>query len=320
MRIVNLIENTEGSAGCAFAHGLAFYVETVKHKLLVDLGPSDVTLENAGKLGIDLTQIDTVILSHGHYDHSGGIMAFSLINPKAVIYMQESAKEDYYADGGESAGDGRYRYIGIDKAIMDLPQVRTVRGDHWIDDELELFTVKTRSHKLPFTNKRLLIRKNGEYVRDDFGHEHYLVISDADRRILVSGCAHNGILSILDAYKEKYGSYPDAVISGFHLMKKTEYTGEELREVADIGEELKQYPTRFYTCHCTGEAAYNIMKHTMGEQLQYVHSGDKVTIEKFSLSAPSQNTSCSYRRGIRNPCSRACQRPEPSDPEGDQNI
>ena len=91
MRIINLIENTEGSMGCAYAHGLSFYVETKKHKLLMDLGPSEETLKNAEKLGIDLTQVDTVILSHGHYDHSGGIMAFTKINPDAVIYMQESA-------------------------------------------------------------------------------------------------------------------------------------------------------------------------------------------------------------------------------------
>ena len=278
MRIVNLIENTEGRAGCAFAHGLSFYVETGKHKLLVDLGPSDETFKNAEKLGIDLTQVDTVILSHGHYDHSGGIMTFSNINPTAVIYMQESAGEDYYADDGTDAGDKRYRYIGIDKDILNLPQIRRVQGDYSIDDELELFTIRERSHKIPFTNKRLLIRENGEYIRDDFRHEHYLVIHEGDKRILMSGCAHNGILSILDAYYEKYVSYPDVVISGFHLMKKTEYTEEELREVAVIGNELKNYPTMFYTCHCTGETAYQIMKEPMGEQLQYVHSGDEVRI------------------------------------------
>ena len=278
MRIVNLIENTEGRVGCAFAHGLSFYVETEKHKLLVDLGPSDETFKNAEKLGIDLTQVDTVILSHGHYDHSGGIMTFSNINPTAVIYMQESAGEDYYADDGADAGDKRYRYIGIDKDILNLPQIRRVQGDHSIDDELELFTIRERSHKIPFTNKRLLIRENGEYIRDDFRHEHYLVIHEKDKRILLSGCAHNGILSILDAYYEKYVSYPDVVISGFHLMKKTEYTEEELREVTDIGNELKNYPTMFYTCHCTGETAYQIMKEPMGEQLQYVHSGDEVMI------------------------------------------
>lgn len=290
MRIVNLIENTEGSAGCAIAHGLSFYVETTRHKLLVDLGPSEETLKNAEKLGIDLTQVDTVILSHGHYDHSGGIMAFSKINPDAVIYMQESARDDYYADDGESADRKRYRYIGIDGDIMSLSQVKMIQGDHQIDDELELFTVKERTYYLPFTNKSLLVKENGDYVQDDFRHEHYLVISDDDKKILISGCAHNGILSILDAYNEKYSSYPDMVISGFHLMKKTKYTDEELHEVVEIGRKLKKYPTMFYTCHCTGESAYKMMKLSMGEQLQYVHSGDEVKIKKWAAKKEGRST------------------------------
>ena len=286
MRIINLIENTEGYEGCAYAHGLSFYVETSKHKLLLDLGPSEETLHNAEKIGIDLSEVDTVILSHGHYDHSGGIIPFVKLNPNANIYMQETADADYYADDGEKAEEERYRYIGIDKGISELTQVKKLQGDYRIDDELELFTIEKRSHALPFTNKRLLVKENGEFVSDDFVHEQYLVISDGSKRILLSGCAHNGMLSILDAFKEKYGTAPDVVISGFHLMKKTKYTDDELREIIDIGKELKKYPTKFFTCHCTGEPAYKIMKLSMGEQLQYVHSGEEVDLS----SLVSKNT------------------------------
>ena len=109
MKIVNLIENTEGAAGCAFAHGLSFYIETKKHKLLVDLGPSGQTLDNASKLGIDLSQVDTMILSHGHYDHSGGILPFTTLNANAQILMQKTATLDYYADDGDFAISGSIR-------------------------------------------------------------------------------------------------------------------------------------------------------------------------------------------------------------------
>lgn len=279
MRIVNLIENTEGKAGCANAHGLSFYVETQKHRLLLDLGPSEATLRNAKELGIDLSGVDTVILSHGHYDHSGGILPFSKINPDAVIYMQETADADYFADDGENAGRTRYRYIGIDKEIAELPQVVKVRGDVRIDDELELFTVRKRSHELPFANRRLLKKENGELTRDDFGHEHYLAIKDGEKRILMSGCAHNGILSILDAFAEKYGGAPDVVISGFHLMKRADYSKEELCEIIDIGTELKAYPTRFFTCHCTGETAFLELRRVLGDQLWYVRSGDEISCD-----------------------------------------
>lgn len=275
MRILNLIENTEGRAGCAFAHGLSFYVETKKHRLLLDLGPSAETLTNAERLGIDLSAVDMVILSHGHYDHSGGIPAFAKCNDRAVIYMQASAAADYFADDGEAA-PVRYRCIGIDKTIPMLPQTRFVQGDFKIDEELELFTIKERTHRLPFTNRRLLVRKEEAYQRDDFRHEQFLVIRQEGKLVLMSGCAHNGILSILDAFREKYGRAPDLVVSGFHLMKKSPYSEEELREIEEIAGELKNYPTRFITCHCTGEAAYERMKNIMGEQLAYIHSGEEI--------------------------------------------
>lgn len=277
MKITNLIENTEGRPGCAYAHGLSFYVETEKHKILLDLGPSAETLHNAEVLGIDLSSVDTVILSHGHYDHSGGIIPFTEVNDKALIYMQKSAAQDYYADDGEQA-DPRFRYIGIDKAIASLPQVRFLSGDKAIDEELEVFVIAKRSHELPSTNKRLLVRSGDEYRRDDFGHEHCLLIRSKGKTVLMSGCAHNGILSILDVYKDKYGSAPDLVVSGFHLMKKTDYSDSEVDEIKAIAEELKDYPTKFVTCHCTGTTAFDVMKSIMGDKLEYVHSGERIII------------------------------------------
>ena len=109
MRIINLVENEMGDSGCEAAHGLSFYVETENHKLLFDAGPSELVLRNAEKLGVDLKTLDTVILSHGHYDHSGGILPFVEINSKAEIYMQQNAGGEYYAFDGEEQG---YRYIG----------------------------------------------------------------------------------------------------------------------------------------------------------------------------------------------------------------
>ncbi|MBO4420579.1 MAG: MBL fold metallo-hydrolase [Lachnospiraceae bacterium] len=276
MKIINLIENTEGSTGCACAHGLSFYIETEAHKLLVDLGPSGETLNNAAKLGVDLKNIDTVVLSHGHYDHSGGIMPFSEINDKAKIYMQKTAMLDYYADDGIVPDAERYRYVGIDKRIAELKQVVFLNGDCKIDDELEIYTVKDKKHEIPFTNRRLLIKNGDEYTRDSFDHEQYLVISSQGKKILVSGCAHIGILNIMDAYYEKYGTYPDMAVSGFHLMKKTPYHRNQLEEIEDIAHKLMQYPTQFITCHCTGVEAYALMKNIMGGKLGYVHSGEQI--------------------------------------------
>ena len=94
----------------------------------------------------------------------------------------------------------------------------------------------------------------------------------------MSGCAHNGILSILDTYREKYGNLPDIVISGFHLMVKRNYRDSELQEVRFIAKELKKYQIKFYTCHCTGIPAFEEMKKIMSNQLKYVHSGEQIIL------------------------------------------
>lgn len=273
MRIINLIENTEGNSNCICAHGLSFYIETEKHRLLMDFGPSEAILSNARTLGVDLSAVDVAILSHGHYDHSGGIIPFTQLNKFAPIYMQRGATGDYYSEGIDG-----YRYIGIDKKISELTRVRFVEGDHTIDDELTLFVIDKRIRDIPFTNSRLKVKKGEGYLQDDFSHEQALVIKSGGRTVMLSGCAHNGIINFLEAYRRRYGADPDIAVSGFHLVKKTEYSDAQLQEIKNTAEILTGYKTQIYTCHCTGITAYEVMKDIMGGQLEYIHTGDSIEL------------------------------------------
>jgi 7,8-dihydropterin-6-yl-methyl-4-(beta-D-ribofuranosyl)aminobenzene 5'-phosphate synthase len=269
MKIVTLMENTPGSSSCLFEHGLSIYVETSHHRLLVDTGASSAFLENAKKLKIDLTKVDTVILSHGHYDHAGGILSFAKINPHAKIYMQKTAVENYY-----HKSETTERYIGIDPEISSLSQVVFVDGNLFIDEELELFS-GIRERKLwPKGNLILKKKIQNEFVQDCFKHEQYLVISSKQKKILISGCAHNGILNILDQYRTLYGDEPDVVISGFHMMKKSDYSEEDRKLIMETADALKKTKTIYYTGHCTGEVPYQILKEMLGDQIHYLHSGD----------------------------------------------
>lgn len=274
MKIVTLMENTPGQADCLFEHGLSIYVETAKHKLLVDTGASDKFLNNAEILGVNLLEADTLILSHGHYDHAGGILPFAGRNDKADIYLQKSAMDAFYHKDEEQE-----RYIGIAPEISKLPKVKLMEGNYRIDEELFLFTGVTQRRLWPSGNKVLKVKRGEEFIQDEFIHEQYLVIEEDSKRVLISGCAHNGILNILDKFRELYNTWPDAVISGFHLKKKSGYTQEDLDNIRQIAQELSKLQTTFYTGHCTGEEPYGMMKEIMGEQLIYLHSGDKI----FSL-------------------------------------
>lgn len=268
MKVITLMENTPGVAGCAFEHGLSFYIETERHKILSDTGASGAFLGNADALGAPVDDVDAVFLSHGHYDHAGGVMPFVRRNPRALIYVQRSAALPYYALDGDAP-----EYIGMDPAISRLPQVRFLDGDAVIDEELSVFTHITGRRHWPSGNRRLKRLDGSAFVQDSFDHEQALVVRQSDKYYLFSGCAHNGVLNVLDAFRERYGRDPDAVFSGFHFMKRGEYTPDEREDILATARELSGMDTRFYSGHCTGERALALLRGVMGEQLQELHSG-----------------------------------------------
>lgn len=268
MKIITLIEDTCGNPDCRHEHGLSLYIETKKHKLLVDTGATDAFLYNAKKLGVDLSSVDTVIVSHGHYDHAGGIMSFLQQNSHAVIYMQRTACDEYYhAD----------RYIGIDKRIASLENVRLLDGDYQIDDELYLFTNITGRKYFAKSNLLLSKKVNGVQIQDQFEHEQCLVITEDGEHTLISGCAHNGILNILDKYRELFYQDPRIVISGFHMMKKGDYTQEEIDIICETAQKLQDTGIVFYTGHCTGERAIGLMAPYLKDRLVQIHSGMQIS-------------------------------------------
>ncbi|MDE6970914.1 MAG: MBL fold metallo-hydrolase [Eubacterium sp.] len=270
MKIVILMEDTCGNPSCAYEHGLSVYVETDRHRLLVDTGASGAFMQNAKELGIDLTAVDTVILSHGHYDHAGGIMDFHACNPDAEIYMQRSACGAYYH---------KDRYIGIDRSIAAYDSVRMLDGGKRIDDELFLFGNITGRKYFAKSNLELSKQVDGKKMQDQFEHEQCLVITQGGEHTLISGCAHNGILNVLSRYREFYEKPPKMVISGFHMMKKGAYEPEEQQIICETARQLctkELADTVFYTGHCTGSPAFALMKPYLGERLIQIHSGMQI--------------------------------------------
>lgn len=284
MKVTVLMENTPKNSSVLAEHGLSLYIETKNHKLLSDCGCTDAFIKNADMLDVDLTGVDSVFLSHGHYDHSGGILPFTKVNVNAPIYMQEKTLWPYY-----HKTEAEERYIGINSSIADLSQLHLINGDVVIDDELTVFSNVTGRALWPKGNLELKKKVGNDFVQDEFDHEQYLVITEKcsnttdkestfPRKVLVSGCAHNGILNILEHYHSLYASYPDVVISGFHMKKKAEYTEEDISTIKETAEQLHKLPTKFYTGHCTGDIPFEIMKEIMGEQLVYAYSGSTFTI------------------------------------------
>ena len=242
MRMVTLVEDTS-CCSLPAEHGLSIYIETGKHKVLFDVGTTDLFVRNARELGIDLSRVDTVVISHGHDDHGGGLDAFLAVNDQAVIYLQASAFLNHYTN--KKTGP---EYIGLNQKLKDHPQVKLLDGNMVIDEELQIFS---HVQGTPYeTNKNLL---KEDYERDDFVHEQHLVVSAEGKNVLLMGCGHKGVLNIIGQCPVK----PDVVIGGFHLYSPR--TGETLPEeiIMDLVRGLPD--AIYYTGHCTGDKALAIL-------------------------------------------------------------
>ncbi len=290
MRIINIIENTAGKNDCIPEHGLCFYVETKKHKILVDTGASGLLVENADQLGIDLADVDTVVITHGHYDHGGGILSFADLNDTATIYINEHAFQKFYS----TSRGRRPRYIGLSRKVKDLPQVEILEdGVNKIDDELTVFSDIGDRYENPQTNSTLFVKEGSELVEDDFSHEQCLVVSSEGKKILFSGCAHHGIQNIMEKYVSIFKNDPDMVISGFHTARDRGYSKEDIKEIRNIAKDLTEYESVFYTGHCTGEEPFEEMQKILKDKIKYVHCGDEI-----KLSEPKRSKSRSRNRDM----------------------
>ena len=252
MKIYTLMENTACQGGFSCEHGLSLYIETADRRILFDAGQSAAFADNAAKLGVDLSRVDAAILSHGHYDHSGGLGCFLECNPAAPVYLTEEALEPHYHNE---------RYIGVSPELFSSPRLRFVRENTTLFPGITLRRDLT-IHR-PIDDGGLSVVEKCAKKAEDFRHEQYLLIQEDDRRILFSGCSHRGIENIAAHFR------PDILIGGFHFSKLPLHD-PRLLSAAEI---LKSIGCTCYTGHCTGEKQFDVMKQILGEKLHYLHAG-----------------------------------------------
>lgn len=264
MTITALVENTT-SRDLKAVHGLSLYVETADHRLLFDLGPDRTLLKNAECLGVDLEQVDTVVISHGHSDHGGALAAFLEVNHTARVYVQRRAFEPHYS---KALGPLKVS-IGLDPKLAEHPQVVLVDGEHRIDQELLLFTVEDTS-RYPSPANRTLYGPEGP---DRFGHEQNLMIF-GEKNVLIMGCGHCGVVNIL----ERAAMYrPALCVGGYHLWSPSTRRSAPEELLEGIAGEMGRYDMDFYTCHCTGQPAFRYLSGRL-ERMHYLSCGESISL------------------------------------------
>ena len=263
MKLSVLLENTSCREDLTAEHGLSLYLEVLGKKVLFDMGQTDAFADNAEKMGIDLSQVDFAVLSHGHYDHGGGMKRFLELNQKAPVYVQRQAFLPHY--------NGTEKYIGLDPELQKSSRIILTDDAYSPAPGFFLTTCNERPLVQPINPYGLNVLEDGVLRPDDFRHEQYLRIQDGEKSILLSGCSHKGIQNIVSWFR------PDLLIGGFHF-KKISPEGEGAELLREAGNALLRFPTDYYTGHCTGQQQYALLKRQMGDRLHALSTGLTVTL------------------------------------------
>ncbi len=275
MKVTVLLENEACRAGVKHEHGLSMHIETANHRVLFDMGPNAMFLENAEALGVDVKAVDAAVLSHAHDDHSGGLALFCKRNDHAPVYLQARAWGDYYV-----VTPKKCEYIGLERTLHRYDErFRLVEGVTRIDEGLTLFSGGMGRDYWSHANDSLREKSGEDFPPDRFLHEQCLLVTENGRTALFAGCAHNGIVNILRRAEELLGRAPDAVFAGFHLYSPSLRRTEPRELVEAIARELAaRERTVFYTGHCTGAEAFAVLRETLGERLCAMHGGSVIEV------------------------------------------
>lgn len=272
MEIKVLMENLTYSQNLKSQHGLSFLIKDENIKIVFDTAQNQEFIFNAERMGESLKEVDYVVLSHGHYDHTGGLESFLKINKKAKIIMSRYAVEEKYSN---STGEMREIGFALRESMSDFENEFIMIDDYYqISENIEIYSNLEMRNEFEDTEKKLFVKNENEFIKDKFNDEIYLVIRKEGKQSVITGCAHRGIINILNGISNKTGSKSfGSVIGGIH----TKGNGE-LRALRTAEELLKIGADKYYLNHCTGIEEYSVIKGILKEKADYFFTGRKIEI------------------------------------------
>lgn len=276
VKITTLIENNiDEKHLCSPEHGLSILIQCYGKKLLFDTGQSGKFIENASVLGKDLEDIDYVILSHGHYDHSGGYTRFlkEIKNPPELIVGEGFFEKKYKTDD-----EKKEKFIG-NNFDEDFLKEKGIKYTKIKDNKYELFNdiyiFKGFENSNPYEepNKKFYLKEKKSIKTDDFMDEIAVGIMTSKGMIVILGCSHPGVINILENIKERANINICGIIGGTHLVdcdkERLEFTVKKIKQLD---------PQFIAVSHCTGDVAVECLKKEFGEKFIYNNTGNIIEI------------------------------------------
>ena len=256
-------------------HGLSMLIEINGKRILCDTGLSDAFWKNAKALGISLNDIDWTFISHGHKDHSGGLLTFLENNDQAPVFISsEVFKHHFFTSRHTFKHDISTPEVDIER-FPD--RFHLMEESKWITDDIAIVGCHVNRWAHPFGNIFLTAQtKGGIEKADDFSHELSLVFKTEKGLVIISSCSHNGALNIAQSCREFTGvDQVYAFVGGLHFVD----CNQTALEVDGFQKDWNAlYPeTLLYTGHCTSDKAKRELEQVI-PNLHIFYTGEEIIL------------------------------------------
>lgn len=262
MTRLSILCNDKAKEGYFSEHGFSVLIEKDSYKLIFDTGTTDIFLKNLQKLSKDINEIDNIVISHGHYDHLGGIRELGQFNKTFSIWVKEGIFIPKYS---------LERFIGVKtENISKNLNFKFIKEDFIeIFPNIYLFGPSPMINNFESIDDTFYIKSEKGDEKDKFKEEMNLVIDEGDL-ILITGCAHRGIANIINHAKSLFKKDIKVVLGGFHLYNASK---EKLENIVKYFNSVKI--KTLIPCHCTGDRTINFFEEKFYGEIIECLAGDK---------------------------------------------